>query len=64
MQAAALVLLVRRIGPRRIGRIALLAGQGYVAGPREAPMVISPRRLVQLLRAIAAAAARKRKGTR
>jgi hypothetical protein len=31
LQAIALILLVRRIGPRRIGRIAGLATEGYLA---------------------------------
>jgi hypothetical protein len=31
LKAVAFVSLVRRIGPRRIGRIAALAGEGYLA---------------------------------
>jgi hypothetical protein len=31
MHAVALIQLVRRIGPRRIGRIAALATEGYLA---------------------------------
>jgi hypothetical protein len=31
LQAVAFISLVRRIGPRRIGRIATLASEGYLA---------------------------------
>ena len=34
LQAVALISLVRRIGPRRIGRIAALATEAYVANSR------------------------------
>lgn len=34
LQAVALISLVRRIGPRRVGRIAALAGEGYLAKAR------------------------------
>jgi len=34
LQAVALVSLVRRIGPRRFGRIAALATEGYFADAR------------------------------
>jgi hypothetical protein len=33
-QAVAFISLVRRIGPRRIGRIAVLASEGYLAKGR------------------------------
>jgi hypothetical protein len=33
-QAVAFISRVRRIGPRRIGRIAVLAGEGYLAKGR------------------------------
>jgi hypothetical protein len=34
VQAAALISLVRRIGPRRFGRVAALATEGYFANSR------------------------------
>ncbi len=33
LQALAFVSLVRKIGPRRIGRVAALAAEGYLAQP-------------------------------
>ena len=37
LQAVAFISLVRRIGPRRIGRIAALATEGYLAKARRGP---------------------------
>ena len=58
LHTVALVSLVRRIGPRRIGRLAALATEGYLANEsrrrsgREAPMRISASQLTLLLGAI------------
>jgi hypothetical protein len=59
LHTVALVSLVRRIGPRRIGRLAALATEGYLANEsrrrsgRETPMLISPSQLTRLLGTIA-----------
>ena len=34
LQALAFVSLARKLGPRRIGRVAVLAAEGYLAHPR------------------------------